>query len=148
MNRINLPNLELKTFTEQDASDYCQINNLNPDDIIIIYLNNNELTDISGIKLFKNIKDLHIDNNELTDISGIKFLDNLGFLSLNNNKITDISVLQYLNNLKYLFLDNLELDSNQINYINNLKNLKCLSIGKGFKDISILNQLNKNIKII
>ena len=95
MNRINLTNLELKTFTEQDALDYCLLNNINPDDIIIIYLNNNELTDISGIKLFKN----------------------LGYLSIKENLIKNISIIQYLNNLETLNISELELESDQIQYI-------------------------------
>ena len=43
---IFLRNLKLKTFTEQDAEDYCQINNINSDNITELYLNNNKLTDI------------------------------------------------------------------------------------------------------
>ena len=58
MKEINLTKLELKTFTEQDASDYCQLNSINPNKIIRLYLYDNELTDISGIKLFKNLKTL------------------------------------------------------------------------------------------
>ena len=69
---IELGNLELKTFTEQDVLDYCSINNINPDNIIILRLDNNNLTDISGIKLFKNLEYLEIYNNELTDISVLK----------------------------------------------------------------------------
>ena len=53
---INLNELELKTFTEQNVLDYCILNNLNPDNITRLYLYNNELTDISGIKLFKNLE--------------------------------------------------------------------------------------------
>ena len=30
MNKIILNNLKLKTFTEQDALDYCLLNNINP----------------------------------------------------------------------------------------------------------------------
>ena len=33
MNKIDLNYLKLKTFTEQDVLDYCQINNINPLDI-------------------------------------------------------------------------------------------------------------------
>jgi len=102
MNILNLKKLELKTFTEQDALDYCQLNNLIPDNIIIIYLNINKLTDISVVKIFKNLQQLF----------------------LGNNKIKDISVLQNLNNLKYLNINFLRLESDQIKYINSCKNLK------------------------
>ena len=69
MNEINLSNLELKIITLQDAVDYCQLNNIN---IKELYLSENELTDISGIKLFKNLKRLYIDNNKIIDIFNIK----------------------------------------------------------------------------
>jgi len=65
---------------------------------------------------------------------------------LYNNKLTNILFVKYLNNLKYLNISYLE--SDQIKYINSLKNLKELSCRNGFKDMSVLNQLNKNINII
>ena len=58
MNKIDLSYLQLKTCTEQNASDYCSINNINPDNIIKLSLFDNELTDISGVKIFKNLKEL------------------------------------------------------------------------------------------
>ena len=73
MNEIYLSGLNLKTFTEQDALDYCLLNNINSDNITELYLHNNELTDITGVKLFKNVEYLDIANNELTDINIKKF---------------------------------------------------------------------------
>ena len=168
MNIINLPNLELKTFTEQDVSDYCLLNDINPDNIIELYLRNNELTDISGIKLFKNLeylhfnkiknisvlkylvnlKELNIGDNEIKDIRVLKNLINLKWLYINNNKVSDISVLKYLNKLKYLDLRYLELESDLFKYIKNLNNLKKLFCHNGFKDMSVLNKLNNNIETI
>jgi len=60
MNTIELYKLELKTFTEQDVLDYCSINNINHNNITELYLSNNQLTDISGVKLFKNLERLII----------------------------------------------------------------------------------------
>ena len=125
MNKIRLNNLELKTFIEQNALDYCFLNNINPNDITELNLGFNKLTDISGIKLFKNTEKLWLDYN----------------------KLTDISVLKYLNNLKELTILNLELESDQIQYIKSLKNLEILYCYNGFKDMSVLKQINKNIKI-
>ena len=125
MNILILNNLELKTFTEQDALDYCLLNNINSDNITELYLHNNELTDITGVKLFKNLKELYISNNE----------------------IKDISVIKYLKDLEYLDITNLKLESDQIQYINSLKNIKELRCYKGFKDMSVLDKLNKNIII-
>ena len=149
MNKIiSLNNLQLKTFTEQDVLDYCSINNINSDNITVLDLSHNELTDIFGIKLLKNLKDLYISYNNITNISNLKYLNKLEYLFLNNNQITDISVFPYLNKLKYLNIGNLELYSDQIKYIKFLNNLKKLYSSKGFKDILVLNQLNKNIEII
>jgi len=121
---MNLCHLKLKTFTEQDVLDYCLLNNINPDKIIELWLSFNLLTDISGIKLFKNLKRLY----------------------MNNNKIKDISVIQYLKNLEILYIHNLKLKSDQIEYINSLKNLRNLWCYNGFKDMSVLDQL-KNTEI-
>ena len=147
MKEILLTNLELKTFTAQNASDYCQINNINYNKIIGLDLFNNELTDISGIKLFKNVEILDLNKNQLTDISVLKNLKKLKILLINNNKIKDISVIQYLNNLETLYIDNLELESDQFKYINSCKNLEELYCLKGFKDVSTIKQINKNIQI-
>ena len=149
MNRfINLTNLELKVFTEQNASDYCQINNINQSHILRLDLGYNQLTDISGIKLFKNLQILSLEKNSLTDISILKDLNNIKILYLGYNKIKDISVIQYLDNLEELGLEELELNSAQINYFNYCKKLKKLYCRNGFKDMSVLDELNKNIEII
>ena len=144
MNKISLNNLKLKTFTEQDVLDYCQINNINYNDIIYLNLNENELTDITGIKLFKNLKELYLIYNKLTDISVLKDLNNIKELWLYENRIKDISVIKYLTNLEYLDIRGLKLESDQIEYINSCKNLKYLYYKNGFKDMSVLNCLNKN----
>ena len=124
-NELNLSQLKLKTFTEQDTSDYCLLNNLNPSNIILLDLSINELTDISGIRLFKNLEILWLDYNF----------------------IKDISVIQYLKNLKELSIQNLELKSDQIRYINSLKNLETLFYINGFKNMSFIDKLN-DIKIL
>jgi len=126
MNKIKLNDLELKTFTEQDALDYCQLNNINHLDIIELILSYNELIDISGIKLFKNLK----------------------FLFIGYNKIIDISIIKYLTNIEILGIENLELNSSQINYINSCKNLKKLYCYKGFKNISVLQKIKNLLHII
>ena len=148
MNKIDLSELELKTFIEQDALNYCQINNINLSDITELCLQNNQLTDISGVKIFKNLKILFINENKLTDISAVKYLINLKILWLSNNKVTDISVLKDLKYLQELFIINLRLESDQIEYINSIKNLKELWCEKGFKDMSVLNKLNNNLRVV
>jgi len=148
MREIILSKLNLKTFTEQDALDYCLLNSLNPDNIIILYLSFNNLTDISEIKLFKNLEILFLHNNKIKDISIIQYLNKLELLDIGYNNIFNISVLKDLTNLQNLNIQNLELESDQIEYINNLKNLKTLFCQNAFKDRNSLNELNKNIKLV
>ena len=168
MKQLQLSNLKLKTFTEQDILDYCQINNINPDKITILYLDDNQLTDISGVKLFKNLtelylwnnrlknisvlrnlinlKNLWLNDNKLTDISLLSNLKNLKELYLGNNQIIDISVIQYFTELKELNIKNLLLESYQFQYIKSLKNLKELWCKNGFKDMSIVKHKGKIFK--
>ena len=142
---LQLSNLKLKTFTGQNAVDYCLLNNINSNDITELDLGFNELTDISGIKIFKNVIILWLNRNKIKDISVLNNLNSLKKLYLWKNKIQDISVIQYLNNLELLDIDFLELESNQIKYINKCKNLEDLLCYKGFKDMSIINKINNNI---
>jgi len=106
MNAIILKYLNLKIFSEQDIIDYCLLNDINPDDIIYLDLSINELTDITGIKLFKNLEHLYLESNNISDISVLKNLKKLENLGLQNNGLTDISVLKYLKKLNALFLNN------------------------------------------
>ena len=106
MNKINLSNLQLKTFTEQDASDYCLLNNINRHVITELDLSGNKLTDITGIKLFKNLETLYLYNNETADISVLKDLNKLKTLNISYNQIIDISPIKYLKNLEILCLHN------------------------------------------
>jgi len=170
MNKINLTSLELKTFTEQDALDYCQLNNINPLDINELDLSWNKLTDVSGIKLFKNLEELYLYNNNkiknisilknliklkilsivncsINNITVLKYLNKLERIDLSKNEIKDISIIQYLTKLEYLDINYLKLESNQIKYINSCKNLEFLICGfSGFKDKSvILKKINENI---
>ena len=87
MNEIKLRGLKLKTFTEQNVEDYCLLNNINSDNITELFLYNNELTDISGIKLFKNLKHLDLFNNKITDISAVKDLNKLKYLNIDFLKL-------------------------------------------------------------
>ena len=92
----------------------------------MLNLFDNKLTDIdiSGIKLFKNLKRLYLNNNQIKNISVLKDLNKLEILNISNNKIKDISVIQYLKNLKSLYIKNLRLESDQVQYINSIKNLE------------------------
>jgi len=148
MKHLYLSNLQLKTLTEQNITDYCQINNINYKDVILLNLFNNQLTDINGINIFKNLKVLYLGDNYFKDISFLSNFKEIEELDISSNKyLNNISSVKYLNKLKYLDITNLRLEFDQIQYIKFLKNLKELHCYNGFKDMSVLNQLNKNIII-
>ena len=140
--KLYLENLELKTFTLQNAEDYCLINNIKPDKILILDLSGNKLTDISGIKLFKNLKIVYLGDNQITDISVLKDLNSLKNLNISWNEIYDISVISNLINIERLNLSNNKLTD--ISALNNLENLQTLNIANN--NISILN-LKKSINL-
>ena len=87
---INLSYMNLKSSDLKELFNKVK----NPYKVIELNLYDNRLTDISEIKLFKNLERLFLDYNEITDISGIKSLTELRELYLHNNKLTDISALE------------------------------------------------------
>ncbi len=91
------------------------------ENLVYLNLNNNQLTDISGLKELKGLEILDLSNNQLDDISGLKELKGLERLYLRNNQLTDISGLKELKNLW-----SLDLSNNQLTDIGILKELKKL----------------------
>ena len=116
---MNLNNLNLKTFTEQDALDYCLLNDINPNKIIQLNLNFNKLTDISGIKIFKNLNNLMLFNNKIKNLTFLKDLKNIKQLEIANTQIKDLSLIP--ENLEYLGLNNLKLNKKSFEFIINKK---------------------------
>ena len=148
MNKIELVNLKLKTFTDQNILDYCLLNNINHLNIIELNLSNNKLTDISGVKLFKNLENLYLSNNEIKDISVLKDLKNLKILHFFNNETTDISFIKNFINLEELSISNLNLKNENkiLNILKNLKNLKILICYRIFNKFNIKKEL-KNVNV-
>lgn len=87
-----------------------------------LYLDKNQVSDISPLADLTDLKDLQIQRNEVSDISDLAGLINLTDLHLYENQINDISALEGLINLTFLFLNR-----NQINDISVLANLTKLT---------------------
>ena len=71
-----------------------------------------------------NLKYLYLNNNEIEDISPLKNLVSIEYLGLHYNKIKDVEVLKNLINLKVLGISK--------NKINDLSKLSNLSLESGF----------------
>lgn len=112
----------------------------------ILYLGNNEVTDLTPLKGCKNLELLELNdqylfekNQYLTDITPLGELVNLKKLVLKNNKIEDVSSISKLTKLEELDLyGNRGIKS--IEGFENLKNLKKLYLNRtgGITDISPL----------
>ena len=82
-----------------------------------LYIDNNEITDLTPLSTITSLTKLNASNNKIQDLSPIQGLVNLETMNLTNNELIDISVLSNFNNLKYLYLKN-----NKINSLNSLIN--------------------------
>jgi Leucine-rich repeat (LRR) protein len=91
-----------------------------------LHLNDNEITEITGLDGLTSLEDLLLNNNKITEIKGIYGLTSLENLSLYRNQITEIKGIDGLTSL-----ENLSLYSNQITEIKGLyglTNLQYLSL--------------------
>jgi len=59
-----------------------------------LYLGNKEITSISGIEHFTNLRILHLNDTPISDISVLADLMQLEFLDLSRTQIEDITALQ------------------------------------------------------
>lgn len=129
-----------------------------------LYLDSNNISDISPLADLSRLTDLYLGWNELSDISGLGNLTSLTSLRLDSNNISDISPLANLSRLTDLYLGAnrignifrladltgltlLRLDSNQIGDISplaNLSNLTELDLGGNeIGDVSPLGELTR-----
>jgi hypothetical protein len=88
-----------------------------------LWLNNNNIKDISALSNLTNIYSLGLSDNKIDDISVLANFSNLKWAYLENNQIRDISVLSNLTKL-----DNLQLQNNQISDISSIAGLTNLIV--------------------
>ena len=109
-------------------------------ELYILNLSDNLISEANDIKYFENLRELYMNNNKLEDINFCEYLPNLIILNFENNSIITITSLNICVKLKALKLAN-----NQIKYLNstlrifkNLKNLEEITI----KNNPFLSELN------
>lgn len=89
--------------------------------ISYLYLNNNEISDISSFANFEALQTLEISNNQIADISALADRKVLRTLHLNSNQISDISALSSTPYLSWL-----QISDNQISSLLPLANAEQL----------------------
>lgn len=111
-----------------------------------IYLDWNNISDMSILSSFSTLTKISASGNQVTDISFLQNLKNLQNINFSNNKITNIDSLKNLTNLKYVYLDNNQIQD--LLGLSNLNNLREISIaGSQITDAGILTKL-ENIENI
>ena len=119
-NLIRMTSLRNLYLENNQISDISVLSGLQ--DLSYLTLNNNQISDISPLNTLLNLRGLELNNNQISCISPLSGLQNLGILYLNNNQISDISALGGLAKLHTLRLSN-----NRIVDISALKNLENLN---------------------
>lgn len=105
-----------------------------------IYLDWNNISDMSVLSSFTTLTKISASGNQVSDISFLQNLQNLQNINFSNNNISNINVLSNLTNIKYLYLDNNQIQD--ITAIGNLRNLVELSIaGNQITNIDLLTRL-------
>ncbi len=105
-----------------------------------IYLDWNNIEDMSVLANFTSLTKISASGNSISNISFLAKLENLQNLNLSNNKIKDISVLENLTKLRYLYLDNNQIES--IDVLQELTKLREASIsGNKIKNADVLTKL-------
>lgn len=86
-----------------------------------IYLDWNQITDISVLSKLESLTKISASDNQITNLTPITNLKKLQNINFGNNQIKSIEPITKLSSLKYLYLDN-----NQITSIEGIENLKSL----------------------
>ena len=126
------------------------LNYCNPNNITLIGLSINNLSNLNILTRFINLEELYLCNNNLTteSIQCLSQLTKLRILALSHNKIDNIDNLSALLNLKELYLDNnditdasalhnlnlqqLHIINNKLSNINGLYNVNVLVVSQNY----------------
>lgn len=106
-----------------------------------IYLDWNEITDISILSNFTSLTKISANGNQISNINAISNLENLQNINFSNNQINDIRPILNLTNIKYLYLDNNQIEN--IEGISKINQLKEISIsGNAISNIDELTKIS------
>lgn len=125
-------------------------------EITWIFLDWNEITDLTPLKDFKNLTKISFNGNQVIDLTPLSKIKTLENITAINNKIETIEPLKKLLNIKYITLNGNDISN--INSIQNLNNLIDVSfqnnnIGNipnltNLKKLETINLSNNKIKNI
>ncbi len=145
----NMAKAVYRTLTSENCTGYTEYTVTIYKDVLesrtTLTLNDNEITDISGIENFTGLTDLDLSKNSISDISSIQYLTKLKVLNLSENgNISDISYLA--NNT---LLEELNLNNNIISDLSGISKLyKLTSLDISYNQISLLSDISGLINLV
>lgn len=105
-----------------------------------IYLDWNEIEDISVLSRFTTLTKISMSGNKITDITPLAKLTNLVNLNISNNQISSLEPIKNLTNLQYIYADNNKIT--EITPFSQLINAKEISVsGNQITNIDLLTKL-------
>ncbi len=132
-----LTELGSKVESSNEGTLTITITKANLETVTTLELNKKQITDVSGIEKFTNLKTLDLEYNNISDITPLSSLTKLTDLRLHSNNISNISPLQTLTNITFL-----SLGINKIRDITPLSALtKLKTLGLGENEISNISPL-------
>jgi hypothetical protein len=102
-------------------------------------INSSNISDLTGIEQFTNLKSLFCSNNNLINVN-ISALSNLNEFRCENNQLSNLNVSGCLN-LNYLWIENNQLATIDISNLTNLLHLYCANNQLSILDVSNLQNL-------
>ena len=105
-----------------------------------IYLDWNEIADISILSRFTSLTKISMSSNKITDITPLAKLTNLVNLNISNNQISSLEPIKNLTNIQYICADNNKIT--EITALSKLTNAKEISVsGNQITNIDLLAKL-------
>ena len=105
-----------------------------------IYLDWNEIADISILSRFTSLTKISMSSNKITDITPLAKLTNLVNLNISNNQISSLEPIKNLTNIQYIYADNNKIT--EITALSKLTNAKEISVsGNQITNIDLLTKL-------
>ena len=141
-----LTELGSKVESSNEGTLTITITKANLETVTTLELNKKQITDVSGIEKFTNLKTLDLKYNNISDITPLSSLSSLTELILNKNKISDITPLAGLSKLENLYIGENEIaDIRPLTTLSNLRSLWLYS--NKITDITPLSSLS-NLTIL
>lgn len=127
-------------LSHNQISDISILKYLNLHEMDVIFLDFNQITDITSISHLKNISIISFNNNNISDISALLDLPELNSVFLRGNNILDFSVEEKLKSEGVLVLPSHNQNSSEIEEKNGIR----LELGKEY-EFKIGDDINLNI---